>query len=118
MGLGSAGRHFVHLLHRAGFEHIVGSDVVPDRVAVAKKSEIGNTVLEPGESIVEAVMDISSGQDADLVIDVSSSDEGRCQTIRCVLYEGTIGLFGLADGDPHQSHSRKASATTPPSKLP
>lgn len=95
VGLGSAGLHFVQLLRNAGFPHVVASDVIAERVQMARELGVDSVVREPVESVVDVTMAISGGAGADLVIDASNTDEGRSQAMRCVGQDGTIGLFGL-----------------------
>lgn len=95
VGLGSAGLHFVQLLKLYGFEHIVAADLFGERVALAEQYGLDAVVLEPTESVVDATMEVSGQVGADLVIDASSTDEGRNQAMRCVAQDGTIGMFGL-----------------------
>jgi L-iditol 2-dehydrogenase len=97
LGAGSAGLFFLQQLRRLGFERIVISDLNVDRLAVARSLGADVTVQAPGESLVEAVRDLTAGVGADLVIEAAGYDSLRADAIDAVRLQGTIGYFGLPE---------------------
>ncbi|GAA4414756.1 zinc-binding alcohol dehydrogenase family protein [Georgenia halophila] len=96
-GAGSAGLFFLQLAQRAGFEHVVISDLDTRRLAVARDLGAGTTVHAPDESVTDAVMDLTGGAGADLVIEAAGYDDARAQTVAALAQQGTIGLFGYPE---------------------
>jgi L-iditol 2-dehydrogenase len=98
IGAGSAGLHFLQLLRRAGFGRVVVADRHAHRLAAARALGAGVTVLAPGESVVEATMDLTGGRGADLVVEAAGRDATRVQALRAVAEGGRVGYFGLPEG--------------------
>ncbi|MFC7404514.1 zinc-binding dehydrogenase [Georgenia alba] len=96
-GAGSAGLFFVQLARRAGFEHILVSDLDPRRLEVAERLGAATTVHAPSGSLTDAVMDVTRGEGADLVIEAAGYDLTRAQAVAAVATRGTIGLFGFPE---------------------
>jgi L-iditol 2-dehydrogenase len=97
IGAGTAGLHFTQLLVRAGFGRVIVADRFPHRLAAARALGAGVTVLAPGESVVEATMDVTGGRGADLVVEAAGHDATRAQAMRAVALGGRVGLFGLPE---------------------
>jgi L-iditol 2-dehydrogenase len=117
LGAGTAGIHFTQLLKRAGFGRVVVSDLFPHRLAAARAAGADVTVLAPGESAVDATMDLTGGRGADLVVEAAGRDAARAQAVRAVAPGGRVGLFGLPEhpGDvpfPYAELFRRAPTIT------
>jgi len=97
IGAGSAGLHFTQLLRRAGFGHIVVADRHAHRLDAARALGADVTVLAPAESVVEAVMDLTAGRGADLVVEAAGRDATRVLALRAVADAGRVGYFGLPE---------------------
>jgi L-iditol 2-dehydrogenase len=98
IGAGSAGLGFTTVCRMAGFERIVVSDLHAHRTEAARA--LGATDVVTGESgIVEAVMDITGGAGADLVIEAAGRNLTRLQAFEAVKVEGDIGWFGMNEGE-------------------
>ena len=97
IGAGSAGLHFTQLLRRAGFGRIVVSDRHAHRLEAARALGADVTVLAPEESVVDAVLDLTAGGGADLVVEAAGRDATRVQALRAVADAGRVGYFGLPE---------------------
>lgn len=71
IGAGTAGLHFAQLLKLAGFARVIVADLCPHRLAAARRLGADATVLAPGESVVEATMDLTAGRVAELVVEAA-----------------------------------------------
>lgn len=98
IGAGSAGLHFTQLLRRAGFGRVVVADEHAHRLEAARALGAAVTVLAPGESVVDAAMDLTGGHGADLVVEAAGRDATRVQALRAVAEGGRVGYFGLPEG--------------------
>lgn len=108
-GAGSAGLLFVQLARLAGFEKIIVSDLTESRLALAKRFGATTTVLAPGQSLSEAVLDETSGVGADLAIEAIGLDSTRIECLAAVRDCGRVGYFGFPErtsGDSTWSFSR------------
>lgn len=97
LGAGSGGLHFTQLLKRRGFGSVIVADLSERRLRAAKELGADHTVLASEASILDAVMDLTGGEGADLVIEAAGHDETRAQAMRTVRVGGRIGLFGLPE---------------------
>jgi L-iditol 2-dehydrogenase len=98
IGAGSIGLHFLGLLKKVwAFERVIVSDVLPDRLALARSLGADATVLAPAGSISAATMAATDGVGADLVIEAVGLDTTRTEAIRSVREYGRVGLFGYPE---------------------
>jgi L-iditol 2-dehydrogenase len=76
---------------------VVIADKAPPRLRIAK--ELGaDVVVDVTEgSFVEAVLDVTGGVGADLVIEAVGYDETRIQCLRAVRPRGRVGYFGVPE---------------------
>ncbi len=97
IGAGSAGLFFVQQLRHAGFERVIVADREAARLEIAR--ELGATIYvrAPQESVVEATMDLTGGEGADLVIEAAGYDACRAQAVEAVRRGGRVGLFGFPE---------------------
>lgn len=102
-GAGSAGLFFTQLARLAGFEKIIVSDLTESRLALAARFGATTTVLAPGQSLVEAVLDETAGVGADLVIEAIGLDSTRIASLDAVRGLGRIGYFGFPEGNSTES---------------
>jgi L-iditol 2-dehydrogenase len=96
IGAGSAGTYFLQQLLAAGAEVVV-SDLDPRRLATAAALGATRTVLAPQESVVDAVLDLTGGAGADLVVEAAGYDVCREQAVQAVRPHGVAGFFGYAE---------------------
>ncbi|MGJ9413783.1 zinc-binding dehydrogenase [Aeromicrobium sp. CF4.19] len=97
IGAGSAGSYFVQHLRRLGYEHVVVSDLDPNRLATAAALGATTTVDARDASVVEAVRDLSGGAGAGLVIEAAGYDACRADAIEALRHGGTAGFFGYPE---------------------
>ena len=99
LGQGSAGQFFAWLAKHLGARNVVVTDLSPARLA--QSSVFGADISVKGDNdgtaIREAVMDVTNGQGADIVIEAV----GRAETIQHALDiakpRGHVVFFGLPD---------------------
>jgi L-iditol 2-dehydrogenase len=97
LGAGSAGLFFVQQLRRLGFEKLVVSDLEAGRLEIARELGADVVVRAPGESVVEACLDLTGGEGADLVIEAAGYDTCRAQAVDAVRENGRLGFFGFPE---------------------
>jgi threonine dehydrogenase-like Zn-dependent dehydrogenase len=97
LGTGPAGLAFVALLRRAGFDRVVVSDLSAARLAVAAELGASTLVNAAEQDVLDVVMELTSGDGVDLVIEAAGRDASRHQAMRMVAVEGRIGLFGVEE---------------------
>jgi L-iditol 2-dehydrogenase len=97
IGAGSAGLFFLQQAVQRGFENLVVSDLNEERLAVAGRLGARTLVHAPRESLVDAVLDVTGGAGADLVIEAAGYDALRVDAIAAVAVHGTVGFFGFPE---------------------
>lgn len=97
IGAGSAGLYFVQLALRAGFRQVIVSDLDLGRLRVATELGATRVVHAPQESIVDAVLEATGGEGADLVIESAGYDACRSDAVAAVRRLGIVGLFGFPE---------------------
>ena len=100
LGQGSAGQFFAWQAKHMGAANVVVSDLSPARIA--QSGVFGADVAVEGDAegnnIREAVMDVSQGRGADIVIEAVGRKETIEQSIDIAGMRGDIVFFGLPDG--------------------
>ena len=98
IGVGTAGLFFAWSMKRAGAAKVIASDKMPARRAIAKHFGV-DVAVEAGAQAYQAVMDHTSGEGADYLIEAVGSAEAQLQSI-ALMREGAHGLyFGLPDSN-------------------
>lgn len=115
IGAGSAGLFFLQQLRLAGCGTVIVADREPARLEVARELGAAACVHAPGESVVEATLDLTGGAGADLVIEAAGYDACRRQAVEAVRARGQVGCFGFPErpGDapfPVEAAFRKSAA--------
>jgi threonine dehydrogenase-like Zn-dependent dehydrogenase len=87
----------VTLLRRAGFAHVVASDLAPARLAAAAVRGADTVVDATEDDAVDVVMQLTDGDGAALVIEAAGRDVTRHQAMRMVREDSRIGLFGVEE---------------------
>lgn len=96
-GTGSAGLFFVQLCRRAGFSKIVVADRSPARLAIAERFGAHVRVEAAGDAFLDAVLDETGGEGADLVVEAVGFDATRVQCLQAVRKNGRVGYFGFPE---------------------
>jgi L-iditol 2-dehydrogenase len=97
IGAGSIGLHFLQLIKRRGFQHVIVADLSEARLQAARALGADQVVLAPGSSVVEAAMEATRGNGVELAVEAAGYDATRLQAMACVRAGGRVGLFGYPD---------------------
>ena len=95
IGQGSVGLFHDFMLRRLGAHRIIAIEPVPERLAAGRAMGINEAVDVTGRRATEAVLDLTNGEGADLVIEAVGSVETLNQALQIVRPLGRIALFGL-----------------------
>jgi L-iditol 2-dehydrogenase len=96
IGAGSAGLFFLQLLRARGYETVLLSEPSAGRLAVAEG--LGAVPVHvPTQSLADAVLDVTAGRGADLVIETAGLDACRAEAVEAVRRGGTVGCFGYPE---------------------
>ncbi len=95
IGQGSVGLFHDFMLRRLGAHRIIAIEPVSERLAAGKAMGIDEAIDVSGKRATEAVLDLTNGQGADLVIEAVGSVETLNQTLQLVRPLGRIAVFGL-----------------------
>src|SRR5215469_14282858 len=93
-GLGPVGLATAALSRKMGAHRIIGTDVVPERLALAKDLGLCDAVLASGPETLSQVLDLTSGRGVERAIDCSANDSERATAIRATRKWGRIVLLG------------------------
>ena len=95
IGQGSVGLFHDFVLRRLGAHRIIAIEPVSERLAAGKAMGIDEAIDVSGKRATEAVLDLTNGRGADLVIEAVGSVETLNQTLQLVRPLGRIAVFGL-----------------------
>jgi L-iditol 2-dehydrogenase len=98
IGMGPAGLFFLQHLVRLGFEHVIVSDRLPRRLAVARRLGADASVEAAAGALSQYVLEASAGAGADLVIEAAGYDACRAEALECVRKGGRLAFFGYPEG--------------------
>jgi threonine dehydrogenase-like Zn-dependent dehydrogenase len=119
LGQGSAGLFWDFVLRRLGAERVIAFDPVPHRARLGTEFGADKSLCMKGDEAATAIMDMTSGQGADVVVEAVGSVPTLTQAFEMVRDQGLVVLFGLPESpDPvpwnHMAMFRKrASAFIP-----
>lgn len=109
IGQGSAGMYFAWWAKRQGAALVIASDLSPARRQVAL--QMGADIVVDGaspENLLEAVLDVTAGAGAPMVIEAVGKAETLRQVTDLAAYDGKILMFGLPeDNDDWPFHAYK-----------
>ena len=95
VGQGSVGLFHDFMLRRIGAHRIIAIEPVAERLAQGRRMGVDEAVDVTGQRATDAVMDLTNGEGADLVIEGVGSVETFNQTLQLVKPLGQIAVFGL-----------------------
>ena len=95
LGQGSVGLFHDFMLRRIGAHRIIAIEPVAERLAHARRMGVDEAIDVTGNRATDAVMDLTNGEGADLVIEAVGSVETLNQALQLVRPLGRIALFGL-----------------------
>jgi threonine dehydrogenase-like Zn-dependent dehydrogenase len=93
-GLGPVGLATAALCRKLGAQMIIGIDVLPNRMKIAKERGLCDTVLIAGPDNVTQVRDLTTGVGVERAVDCSASAEARTTAIRATRKWGKIVMLG------------------------
>lgn len=97
MGQGSVGLFHDFMLRRIGAHRIIAIEPVKERLAHGIRLGIDEAVDATGQRATEAVMDLTNGMGADLVVEAVGSTATFNQSLQLVKPNGRVAVFGLPD---------------------
>ena len=95
IGQGSVGLFHDFLLRRLGAHRIIAIEPVPARLAAGRAMGVDDAVDVSGRRATEAVLDMTGGQGADVVIEAVGSVDTFNQSLKMVKPLGRVVVFGL-----------------------
>ncbi len=95
VGQGSVGLFHDFMLRRIGAHKIIAIEPVAERLAHGRRMGIDEAIDVTGQRATDAVMDLTKGEGADLVIEGVGSVETLNQTLQLVKPLGRVAVFGL-----------------------
>ena len=93
-GLGPVGLATAMLARALGAKTIIGTDTVPERLALAKDQGLCDHVLASGPDNVEQIRALTGGAGVEKAIDCSANDKARLTAIQATRKWGKICLIG------------------------
>ena len=93
-GLGPVGLATAALCRKLGAQRIIGIDIVPDRLELARRLGLCDFALTAGPQNVSEVLDLTSGRGVERAIDCSANDAARATAIRATRKWGRIVFLG------------------------
>jgi threonine 3-dehydrogenase len=98
LGCGPIGCFAVGIARAAGAKAVIAVDVNPKRLALAEK--MGATrAMRPAEDVEAAVMELSEGNGADVVCEMSGAVSALHSAFKLVRNGGRVQLLGLPHGE-------------------
>jgi len=93
-GLGPVGLAAAALCRTMGANRIIGSDVLADRLELARKLGLCDVALPAGPANVSQVLDLTGGRGVERAVDCSANDAARATAIRATRKWGRIVFIG------------------------
>ena len=95
IGQGSVGLFHDFMLRRLGANRIIAIEPVPERLAAGRDMGIDEAVDVTGDGATEAVLELTGGRGADVVVEAVGSVETLNQSLKLARPGGRIAVFGL-----------------------
>jgi len=93
-GLGPVGLAAAAVCRKMGAQQVIGSDVVPERLNLAKDLGLCDAVLTAGPGNLRQVRDMTGGHGVERAVDCSANDQARATAIRATRKWGKIVFLG------------------------
>jgi threonine dehydrogenase-like Zn-dependent dehydrogenase len=93
-GLGPVGLAVAALCRKLGAQHVIGIDVIPERLELARALRLCNAVLQSGPDDVGAIRDMTHGHGVERAFDCSANAAARTTAIRATRRWGRIAFVG------------------------
>jgi len=98
LGQGSAGLFHDFMLRRLGAERIIAVEPVEARRALAQSFGAHETIDVTGDRATDAILDLTDGKGADLVVEAVGSEPTLNQAMSIAKVWGRVQAFGLPPG--------------------
>ena len=95
LGQGSAGLFHDFMLRRLGAHRIIAVEPVGPRLEAGRAMGVDHAIDVTGKRATQAVLDLTDGEGADLIVEAVGSVETFNQALQMVRPLGTIAVFGL-----------------------
>lgn len=95
LGQGSVGLFHDFMLRRLGAHRIIAVEPVTARLDAGRRMGVDDAIDVTGIRATDAVLDLTDGEGADVVIEACGSVETLNQALKTVKPLGTIAVFGL-----------------------
>jgi L-iditol 2-dehydrogenase len=95
IGQGSVGLFHDFMLRRMGAHRIIAIEPVPQRLAAGRTMGIDEAIDVTGQQATQAVLGLTNGHGADLVIEAVGSVETLNQALQMAREQGRVAAFGL-----------------------
>lgn len=93
VGAGFAGQVIAQVVRQMGARKVIVSDIVPEKLTLARKLGADITVDARSEDVVGTVLDHTHGKGADVVIEVAGTQEAIQTCTDSVKHGGIMGLY-------------------------
>ncbi len=93
-GLGPVGLAALMLARALGARRLVGVEVLPERIELAKKLGLADHVVAPGPDALEKLKDLTDGRGFEKTVDCSAHPDGRALAIRATRQWGKMAMVG------------------------
>lgn len=95
IGQGSVGLFHDFILRKLGASKIIAIEPIQKRLEAARQFGVDEAIDRDGVKAIEAVLDITNGEGADVVIEAVGSVRAMDQSLHLAKISGKIALFGL-----------------------
>ncbi len=93
-GLGPVGLATAALCRKLGAHQVIGIDIVPERLELATRLGLCDSVLPAGPDNVAQVRELTAGRGVERAVDCSANDTARATAIRAARKWGRIVFLG------------------------
>jgi threonine dehydrogenase-like Zn-dependent dehydrogenase len=94
VGLGPVGLATLQLCRAMGAQQLIGIEMNPVRIELAKKLNLADKIFTPADTNVDEIKALTGGNGVERAFDTSASDAGRAAAIRAARQWGKIAFVG------------------------
>jgi len=99
VGQGPIGLMYTYLLRRMGASQVIGIDLVPWRLAWAKRLGATHVVDARNDNVIQAVRELTHSAMVDLCVEAAGTAESRSTAAFLPRYQGRLLVFGVPHHD-------------------
>lgn len=101
IGLGALGLLAVGMAREAGAAQVIAADLLPSRLALAKKLGADHALDVREPNLPERIRELSGGEGVDIAIELTGAYAGLNTAIRCARVAGLVCSAGFYPGEAH-----------------